>query len=265
MLAEQLYYRGLGIRKEFPELNPFAALMFIGRARWYIAQNHTLIEGYPLPKKGPAIVTGNHFDESDIYKACEVSRRTGRIIRGIARKSLIIRGAIESEEYLQSLGGNANHENDYNPLTSFVLRGIGIIGALRDNPGLACVVRSHAVLNSGQILGIFLQPTRYEDCILRKLAMGAATFAKLYPDVPLYPMAFSGPPHGPDRVTVLKPFTYAEAVREHGRELDPAELTIMIADMISRALPESSQRDWETRREVEFTRLTASLKTPLRR
>lgn len=252
MLIEQLYYRGLGVRKEFPNLNPIATALMMAKTAKYLRDHKPIIKGYSLPEDGPILVTGNHFQESDIYKATAVAWRSHRLIRSIARRSLIVKGAIESKEYLQSIGGDAEHEDDYDPLKAFVLRGLGIIDTLRDTPDVSVGRRGNAVLKSHQILGVFFQPTRYKDCILRNLETGAAAFARLNPTVPVYPMAFSGPPHGVDRVTVLKPFTYAQKVAEHGRKLSPGELTTIIADMVVEALPQHSQDDWKIRREAEI-------------
>lgn len=256
--VESLLYRKLGIRKEFPELNPIAITLIMTAAAKYTNDHQVIFDGYPLPKIGPAFITGNHFAESDIYKATEAGRRARRVIRPMARRSLIMRGeeAIESKAYLESIGAEDDYSEQFSLIRALLLKDV-VIDVRRDLHEMRVGRRANAVIRSGQLLGVFFQPHRYEDCILRNLETGPATLAKLNPEVPIYIMAFSGPPHGPDKVTTLKPFTYEEKETELGREISPEELTIIMADIAVTELPKSSQKDWETRREVELTRLTS--------
>lgn len=116
---------------------------------------------------------------------------------------------------------------------------------------------SDAVINSGGLEGIFFQAHRYEDCVLRNLEVGAAVLARRHPDLPIYLCAFSGPPYGNDSLRIFEPFTYNQKKIELGRQITAGELTIMFAEILVQGLPEFSQRDWETRREIELARLTA--------
>lgn len=257
--VESIYYHLLGIKKEFPKLNPIATGLMMAKVSLYGKEHHPIIEGYPLLKEGPFIATGNHFRESDIYKVGAVARRSHRLIRAVVKKGLVVKGFREAESYLRNLGEDALHENDYKALTAWVLKRIGVIAIPRDNPGINFIRQGQEVLKT-QGLGIFLQPTRYADCILRNLEMGAAYFAKLNRNVPIYLMAFSGPPLGNDKITVFKPFTYANKEREYGRELSHAELTIIFADMLVTGLPENSQLDWATRWPKELKRLSSPKK-----
>lgn len=255
---EAIYYgKILGVRKEYPKLNPLAAGLLIWKSQSYVRKNNCVIEGYLLPSTGAAILTGNHHRESDIYKGVQAARLlAGRLgTRSVVKASLIHRNSRESKEYLESIGDKQDYINKYSMGRAFVLRGVGVIPILRDNPGHDFVRQGDGVLRSHQIFGSFLQETRNDDCCLRNLQTGAAFFARRHPEVPVYPLAFSGPPDGRDKVTVLKPFTYAEI--SSGKKLSVGELTIMIADMIASALPQRVQEDWKTRRIEEFQRLTS--------
>ncbi len=255
--VETFYYeKFLGVRKEYSELNPLAVAIFLLTSTFHTVKHISILEGYPLPKSGAAILTGNHHRDADIYKGCILVRHTAHRLgtRAVVRKSLIDPESRESEEYLKKIGNKQDDLNKPNPMRAFVLRGLGVIPIPRDNPGHDFVKKIDEVLKSHQISGLFLQETRNEDCLLRNLQTGAAFFARRHPDVPVYPLAFSGPPDGPDKVTALKPFTYAEI--SNGEKISVGELTIMIADMIASALPQRVQKDWETRRPEEFQRLT---------
>ncbi len=268
MFVEELYYRKvLGVEKEFADPNPFAATLLdpiaatllVVKTKRYIREHQSVVEGCPLPKKGAAILTGNHHREGDSFKALVHAFNTaGRLISPVVRMSLVKEGAVESQEYLESIG--ALETNKYNPIYSFVLRHTGGIGLLRDNPDRNFVRKVHAGLRSGHLIGIYLQPHRYDDCFLRNLQTGAAYFAKKYPDIPVYPIAFSGPPDGPDKATFIEPYTYNQMRDKYGREISAEELTVMTADMIVSELPLASRIDWQVRRSVELDRLTASKK-----
>ncbi len=271
MFVEELYYRKvLGVEKEFADpnplaatlLDPIAATLLVVKTRRYIRKHQSVVEGYPLPKKGAAIVTGNHHKEGDSFKALEHAIQTaGRLIDVAVKMSLVKKGAVESREYLESIDAYEDDKDDeYNPIYSFVLRHTGAIGLLRDNPDRNFVRKVHAGLRSGHLIGIYLQPHRYDDCFLRNLQTGAAYFAKKYPDIPVYPIAFSGPPDGPDKATFIEPYTYNQMRDKYGREISAEELTVMTADMIVSELPLASSIDWQVGRSVELDRLTASKK-----
>lgn len=259
MFIEQLYYRGLGVKKEFPELNPLAAGLMTAKSIIYTKKHHSIIEG-GFPTAGAAIFAGNHHSEADVYKICQASRITaGRLpSRAVVRMSLIRPNSQESAKYLASIGNKQDNLNKYNAFRAFVLKGIGVYGIMRDNPGLDFVRWGDAILKTDQMLGIFLQPSRDEECSLRNLQSGAAFFAKRHPDIPIYLFACSGSPAEPDKLTILEPITYAKKSKEVGRQLSLGEFTIIMADMVAAVLPKRSQLDWETRRETELTRLTAS-------
>lgn len=259
MFIESIDRRGREFRQDFSGTNPVAVGIFIAKSLIHAVFNRSIIEGYHLPGTGPVILTGNHHREEDVYKGCLAGLRDGRLsTRAVMRKSLVDPDAKESAEYLESIGVK-NDDLNTRPsrMRAFVLRGIGAHPILRDNPGLGFVRWGDRVLESGQVLSIFMLPTRNEDCLLRNLQNGPAFFARRHPDVPVYPLAFSGPPDGPDRVVILPPFTYAQKVRESGRGISIEELTVMIADAIVEGLPLRVQQDWrETTRAAELTRLT---------
>ena len=243
----------IGVRREFTGLNPVSAALMKAGAVLHVVKHNCVIEGYPLPKKGSAIVTANHYSRYDPIIASHLGFNAGRIIRTVVKKSLVVRGAYESREFLESIGDKADPA-DYKPLEAFTMRGIGVIPILRDNPGIDFAKQCFAVLSSAQLLGIFLQETRNEAGLLRNLQTGAAFFAshRRFHEVPVYAIAFSK-----NKAIVLKPFTYNELRAEHGREISVAEFTVIIGDRIAAALPKEVQEDWNIGREIEFKRLSA--------
>lgn len=262
---EQRYYRTLGIRKECPELNPLAVGLLIARSAIHAKKHHSIIEGYPLPTEGAAIITANHHRKADTFKGILAGRAAGRIIRPILRKSLIYPNCEESQEFLESIGNKQDDLSRYSPLRAFALRGIGAIGLMRDNPGHDWMRPSKKALESGQLLSAFLQLTRHEDGCLRDLQGGAAMLMKMYPSIPVYPVALSGSPDGPDKAVISKPLTYNEKKAEYGRNLTIPELTIILADIIAENFPERPKQHWQTTREEEverlrLNRLTSSLR-----
>lgn len=257
--VEDAYYRCIGVRKEFPELNPIAAGLLMFGAWRYVSKHHSVIEG-ELPREGAAIITGNHFQKGDSLKILWAGRITaGRLpTRTIVKMSLIERGAHESEEYLRSIGTDPANPEKYSPIEAFALRNSGVIAILRDNPRADLNSVCNEILTTRQWLGMYMMPTRDPECLLRNLMPGAAIFAMRHSDIPVVPIAFSGPPDGPDKISIRKPFTYAQKRQEWrdlGKKLGIAEFTIVIADAIAEGLPERSRIDWETRREDELERL----------
>lgn len=254
MFIETLYYRGVGIKKEFPELNPVAAALLRIGILWHTKKHHSVVEGYPLPREGTAIITGNHCSQADIYEAGLAGQKSGRLIRTVLKKSLIEKGAYESDEYLNRIGDKKDSA-DYSPLSAFVMRGVGGIPILRDNPGINFARTCYQVLNSNQLLGIFLQGSRDEDGLLRNLEPGVAFLAskEKYHNVPIHPIAFSK-----DRALLLEPLTYNQLRDNLGREIDIPELTILITDRIAAALSTHVQAEWQEQRENELRRLIAS-------
>ncbi len=250
----------IGVRKEFDELNPVSALfMKIGAMR-YISKHNCLIDGYPLPNFGAAIITGNHNEEANSYEAAVAGLKVKRLIRTVVKKSLVVQGAYESDEYLKSIGDKKDPQ-EFNWLKAFVMKGIGVIPILRDNPGINFARICFQVLDSNQLLGIYLQDTRDEEGLLRNLKKGVASFASMkeYRDTPIYEIAFSE-----NRATILEPTTYNQTLTKI-REEEPlrdaisvAEFTIILADRLASALPQEVQDDWKNRRESEFAYLEAA-------
>ena len=257
VLDRGIYYQYvLGIRKEFPELNPVAATLLIAKSRAHVIKHKSRIEGYPLPKRGAAIFAGNHQYQGDNYKICIAGvDQADRLTRAVVKKSLVVEGFSETDEYLQSIEAKID-SFEYRPLMAFVLKGVGSISVDRENPDRSFLEVTDAVIKSDQMLGVFIQPHRYEDCFLRYLQVGAATVARRHPDTPVYPCAFSGPPYVEDRLTILEPFTYNQKVKELNRRISVGEFTILVADAITSAQPYIIRADWKTRRAVELARLT---------
>ena len=249
------------IKKEFQGFNPVAVGLLSADSMRYVRQHNTVLEGYHFPDKGPFIATGNHFNKYDARKAHYLSfMRDFRLLTVVVKRGLIQKDGIEPDDFLHALGETRESAMaEYNPLTAWVLRGMNVMGILRNKPGTEVYLKGRATLKGGRGWALFMQQHRQADCTLRDLQPGVAFFAQNFPDVAVYPMAFSGPPiEGIDRATVLKPFSYNELRKEYGRDLTIPELTIMIADMIATALPESSQIDWAHRWPDELDRLNKS-------
>ncbi len=251
---ERAYYHALGI-EEFTGLNPLAVGLLVLKSRKHAKENHTIIEGHPLPPTGAAIFTANHHREADTYKGILAGLTVGRIIRPILRKSLIYPNCEESAEFLASVGNKQDKLNKYSPLRAFVLRGIGAIGIPRDNPGHDWIRSSRKTLRDGLLLSAFLEFTRHEDGCLRDLQNGAAYLMKTHPDTPTYTIALSGPPDGPDKAVVSKPITYNGKKTEYGRDLEIYELTIILADIIAENFPIRPKKHWQATRGGETERL----------
>ncbi len=264
-LVEQGYYRLLGVRKEYVDPNPVAqataATLLIARTKLHVFTHHSQIQGYPLPRQGAAIVTGNHNEAGDSFKGLQHAIKTaGRLIRPVVKRSLLEEGAIESMEYLRSIDAQTESLGEYTPRNAFVLRHTGAIGVLRNNPGLNFVRAVDQGLKNQHLMAIYLQPTRNPDCFLRHLQPGAAYFAMKHPEIPVYPVAFSNYPDKVDLAVFMEPFTYAQKVAEYGQALSEAEFTVIIADSIARGLPNKAQIDWTTRRSQELQHLNSRKK-----
>lgn len=260
VLDQDVYYKYvLGIRKEYSGLNPIAATLLIARSRLHATIHKSRIEGYAFPEDGPAIVTGHHIEEADNLKICIAAVNSGRLIRAVIKKGLVVEGFSESAEYLKSIEAE-DDSLDYRPLTAYVLKGEGAIAIDREKPTLSFLRETDAVLDAGEMLGIYIQGHRYKDGLLKHLQVGAAVIARRHPDVPIYPCAFNGYPYGEDRLTIVEPFTYNQKLRQLGREISVEEFTIIIADTINSARPYVFRQDWKTRRAEEFAKLTKSTK-----
>lgn len=253
---ERAYYHVLGI-EEFTGLNPLAVGLLVLKSRKHAKKNHSIIEGHPLPATGAAIITANHHKEADTYKGILAGLAVGRIIRPVLRKSLIYPNCEESAEFLASVGNKQDKLNKYSPLRAFVLRGIGAIGIMRDNPGRDWIRSSKKTLENGLMLSAFLQLTRHDDGCLRDLQNGAAYLMQKYPDTPTYEVALSGTPNGPDKAKILKPITYNQLRRRLGKEISIPELTIILADRLAQALPKRPRNNWKSARKKEIKRLAA--------
>ncbi|MDP3954994.1 MAG: hypothetical protein Q8Q15_01360 [bacterium] len=255
---EQAYYHAIGI-EEFSGLNPLAVGLLIAKSKKHARQHHSIIEGHPLPPTGAAIFTANHHLEADTYKGILAGLTVGRVIRPVLRKSLIHRDSEESKEFLESIGNKQDKLNKYSPLRAFVLRGIGAIGIMRDNPGQDWIRPSRKTLKNGLLLSAFLQLTRHKDGCLRNLQNGAAYLMTKFPDTPTYTMALSGGlPDEPDKAVASAPITYNEKKLEYGRDLEIDELTIILADIIAENLPERPKQHWLATREEEAERLRSN-------
>lgn len=249
-MIERLCYRALGVRKEFPELNLLAVTLMIIKTTAYTQTHHPVFGGYPLPRYGGAILVANHQDEGDSYKGFQLGRTVGRVIRTVARTSLIAH-VQESAEVLARTGHKSDELNKYSPIRAFVLRGVGVIPVVRGAPDRAFIRTFDAVIKSHQLAAIFIQETRVNKGDLRDLKTGPSFFVTRHPDISVYPVGFFT-----EGVNVGRPFTYTELLKERGvKKIGMADVTLEIADRIAQLLPERAQQDWITRRTEESSRL----------
>lgn len=150
-----------------------------------------------LPQRGPAIVAMNHESALDIPLVVTASRRP---ITFMAKKELFKNG-----------------------FASWSLNSLGGFRVDRDRFDLVAVQRALAVLERGDVLGMYPEGTRSPGQLLPFLH-GAAWLA-LHAGVPLMPCSISGTEHAgratsPGRVPVRIRFHEAIAVE---RSDDPAE------------------------------------------
>ncbi|MEX0743466.1 MAG: 1-acyl-sn-glycerol-3-phosphate acyltransferase [Actinomycetota bacterium] len=150
-----------------------------------------------LPEHGPAVVAMNHESALDIPLVVAASRRR---ITFMAKKELFKNG-----------------------FASWSLHSLGAFRVDRDRFDLVAVQRALAVLQRGDVLGMYPEGTRSPGQLLPFLH-GAAWLA-LHAGVPLVPCSISGTEHAgratsPGRVPVRIRFHEAIAVE---RSDDPAE------------------------------------------
>lgn len=269
MLIEGLveaYYHKLGIKEEFPPsvVNAVAMTLIFATSRLHVRKHKSIIEGVEnLPRQGPVIFASNHQGEADTYKICAAVAESSRVVQVVVKKGLVVKGFTESDSYLagiDALGDNFK----YKRINAWVMRRMGVIPLDRENPDFKELIEeSDKIITAGRQELMFLQPHRYEDCILRNLQVGAAVLARRYPNTPVVLMASSGSPVGPDKLTILPGVTYNEIKADiNRRRINPIELTIIFGDMIAPKLPRTAYEDWlRTTKEAEFCRLTSLLTT----
>jgi 1-acyl-sn-glycerol-3-phosphate acyltransferase len=181
--------RGIGSLQGPAELLGGAALRWWFRIRVEGAGN--------VPQHGPAVVAMNHESALDIPLVVAASRRP---ITFMAKKELFKNG-----------------------FASWSLHSLGAFRVDRDRFDLVAVQRALAVLERGDVLGMYPEGTRSPGRLLPFLP-GAAWLA-LHAGVPLVPCSISGTEHAgraisPGRVPVRIRFHEAIAVE---RADDPAE------------------------------------------
>jgi 1-acyl-sn-glycerol-3-phosphate acyltransferase len=173
--------RGIGSLQGPAELLGGPALRWLFRLRVEGAEH--------VPQRGPAIVAMNHESALDIPLVVAASRRP---ITFMAKKELFKNGFV-----------------------SWSLHSLGAFRVDRDRFDLVAVQRAFAVLNRGDVLGMYPEGTRSPGRLLPFLH-GAAWLA-LHAGVPLVPCSISGTEHAgraisPGRVPVRVRFHEAIAV-----------------------------------------------------
>lgn len=260
--AERTYYHELGIREEFPPsvANVVAITLLLATSKFHVWRHKSIIEGVEnLPKQGPVILASNHQDEKDTYKISIAVTRSGRVAQAVIKKGLVVKGFTESDRYLAEIGALGDNFK-YKRLNAFVMERVGVIPIDREKPDYKeFIEESDKILTTGRQEIMFLQPHRYQDCILRNLQVGAAVLARRYPNTPVILMASSGPPVGPDKLTILPFVTYNGIKASLGRKrIGADELTVIFGDMLAPNLPKTAYNDWlQTTRTAEFNRLTS--------
>ena len=244
--------RFLGINVEYPQTDRKALRALVYASNFYGKISGFQIEG-SLPKKGPAILVSNHTSNTDIFKCCLACVTTSqRIIRGVARESLLDLSVKESDEVLERTGKKGKFDPMNLPLVAptiaFVLNGIGAIpvqrGSERDrNKDKRFFKTCYQVLESGQMLGLFIQETRVKEGDLSNPFSGAGFIARRHPDVPIIPITILNKRFG-NRMVIGEPTTYTQLVQEAGHELSPVEVIAQIGDRIAQNHHEIVRIKW---------------------
>lgn len=245
--------RFLGVNIEYPQTNKLALASIIVAAKAYHLFNGFEVVG-ELPKTGPAIVVTNHTSSFDILKMAYVCFTTSeRVIRGVARKGLLDPNYREPEAVL----ARTRKKGDSNPARlpllnqtlAFIFNGIGAIPVIRGGERNSAEDRQFLlacdeVLNSNQLLGIFIQETRVKAGDLENPMPGVNLIARKHPDVPIVPVGIWARHFG-EKVVIGPPFTYNELAKTSDHRLGAKETTTLIVDRIAANLHSDVQTKWK--------------------
>lgn len=261
MLLERLTHRVTGIKQESQDINKYGAAVAITlfssiAAIHRIFRKPLIIGEGSLPKDGPLLLIGNHTGMEDVFLAFEATReRNGRLARTAVKHTLVYPREHESLKVLERTGKKGDLLNNENPLAllgkypmAWLLKGLGVLPVHRGETDRAFLRACHNVLDNGQALGIFIQETRHEDGSLNDLRLGPALLAARHPDAPIVFMGFSGPPNSQLRLNISRPYTYEELTQNLSDGHSLKKVTEVFGDKIAELLPESVQRDWESRK-----------------
>lgn len=245
--------RFLGINIEYPQTDKKALRALVYASRLYGKISCLQIEG-ELPKEGAAILVSNHTGNTDIFRGCLACVTTSqRIIRGVARESLLDLSVKESEEVLKRTGKLGKFDPMTLPLVTqtiaFILNGIGAIpvqrGTERDSrKDRQFLITCDQVLESSQMLGLFIQETRVKEGDLSNPFPGAGVIARRHPDVPIIPITILNKRFG-NKMIIGELTTYTELAQKEGHKLSPAEVTALIGDRIAQNHHETVRIKWQ--------------------
>lgn len=245
--------RFLGINIEYEQTDKKALRALVYASQLYGKINGLQIEG-ALPKEGAAILVSNHTGNTDIFRGCLACVTTSqRIIRGVARESLLDLSVKESDEVLERTGKKGKFDPMTLPLIAptiaFILNGIGAIpvqrGSERDSDKDKRFLRTtDEILESGQMLGLFMQETRVKAGDLSNPFPGAGVIARRHPDVPIIPITILNKRFG-NKMIIGEQTTYKQLAQESDHKLSPAEATALIGDRIAQNHHEIVRIKWQ--------------------
>lgn len=179
------------------------------------------VEG-SLPRDGSALLVLNHSYWRDGVVAEYLGIRAGRTIRVVARDTLINPNLKDEPEVLERIAEKKDEETDdeKNPglgkrigrrvfAKAFVMAG-NPVPVHRGKPSREFLEKIDEILESGQMLGVFLQETRTPQNDLSNAMPGAGYLAKKFPDLPVYVATITNSKIGLGKLSVKieDPFTF---------------------------------------------------------
>lgn len=251
MSLEQDIYKNLGVRKEYDHLNPIAAAVFVRRSRKWAKKTGLQITGSGLPAYGAAMLITMHIDSHDGYRMCiagvdytkteDGKPALGRIMRGVAKYTLLHPFAEEAPEVRQATGKTDDYNSDSFLVKAFqsvtvapVLGGIGAIGIRRGETDRTALTAIDQALKAHQLVGMSLPGTRIEDGTIQEIKHGPSLILAKHPGVPYYLVAISSEPN---LVNIAGPFTFAETKKKSGA-VNLREITLTLGDDLAKiAIP----------------------------
>ncbi len=217
MLERLDAYKNLGF--ETPKHSKFHHYASIPFAEILLKVSRAEING-TLPNEGPAIVVANHVSLKDAFLLHLIAiLQAQRTISVFANRSRLEKGVSESEEAKagrtqEDVGGIRRsflrwYLNGFNPIP------VDIGGTTPESRrvNMAAFKRATEELKAGRLVGIFPQGHRKPDRDLLDMMEGITTLVKMNPDVPIYPVGFSGTDKGlvgKIKINIGEPFTYRD-------------------------------------------------------
>lgn len=252
--------RFLGINIEYEQTDKKALRALVYTSVLYGKISGLQIEG-ELPKEGAAILVSNHTGNTDIFRGCLACTTTSqRIIRGVARESLLDLSVKESEYVLKRTGKLGKFDPMTLPLVTptiaFVLNGIGAIpvqrGIERDSRKDKQFLKTcDEILQSGQMLGLFLQETRVKEGDLRNVFPGAGIIARRHRDIPIVPITILNKRFG-NKMIIGESTTVNKMGEESGHRLGVREIIALIGDRIAQNHHPIVRIKWEAEDRPKF-------------